>query len=453
MSRDKNIQNEQYIANQLFNNYVDGINRARQNLLKAFSLMRLQTPRWKENIDALDKATEPLIKAYKDEWNKDSVKSNPKDLFQRMSEIEAFYNQTTFLATSITLCSDAKAVDSKLSNSVFRDIGRIGYAILDRTVDTFVDEKGRLRSPITMVEKMTSNFILSLSTVVTGFIGANVGMAKGIRQGFVENEGALNKLGGMIAGGFTGSIKGGYKGIADSVELLPAHLKARKTIQELRTDNGRELDILEKKQSKDPAVKARIAVLKEEGKLLTELETRLNKSTDPKEDRAILRSLRLLTMASAGASIMQTGYEIIHDFKGKQKFGGLDGGKALEKLSMDMLHATQSYNAVLDNPEFTTLGKVGITLLAMVNSNLQGLGGFISGGIEGFQQKNWGSTIKGAIYGAQAGAITGAKQTVEQWANMRSTVQKHRETYRTNSPPTEDNDQDINLGKDGECTL
>ena len=299
-----------------------------------------------------------------------------------------------------------------------KDSLRIAEGVGGLLNDTFVKKDGNLRNPISMVGHGFSNLFTGLKAVVSGCIEAVVGLVKGIRKGYVENDGFLNSAGGMVKEGLAGFIKGGFKGAADGLEKLSDKDKAMKKIEEMRIDNGQEILLLSDKVKKldDPsciANKARLEVLKEENIHLAGLQSKLASSQDPKVDSDLLRSVRLLSVASAGASVLHTGLEMIHDFSKSQKFGGLEGGKALEKLSTDVFSATKNYNAVLDNPSIGKLDKVGVTLKAFGMAVFKGLEGLYSGFKEGLKQEGMGSSIKGALFSGFAGAAEGAKKSIE----------------------------------------
>ena len=149
--------------------------------------------------------------------------------------------QTAFLVDTVKLAAKAKENQSSFFGSLCKDSLRIAEGVGGLLKDTFVNKDGNFRNPISMVGHGFSNLFTGLKAVVSGCMEAVVGLVKGIRKGYVENDGFLNSAGGMVKEGLAGFIKGGFKGAADGLEKLSDKDKAMKKIEEMRVDNGQEI--------------------------------------------------------------------------------------------------------------------------------------------------------------------------------------------------------------------
>ena len=114
---------------------------------------------------------------------------------------------------------------------------------------------------------------------------------------------------------------------------------------------------------------------------------------------------------------MHTALETIHDFSSPQKFGGLEGGKALEQLGKDVLSATKNFNTVLDDSSSSLPSKLFSVAKAFATAAWEGAKGCLSGMSEGFKQEKGlsaiGSAIKGALFGGFSGLASGFNKSLE----------------------------------------
>ncbi|KTC89169.1 Uncharacterised protein [Legionella cincinnatiensis] len=379
---------------------LEQINSARNSLRTQADDVSSPLPiQLKTDIDSLceetEKETSRLMKLNE---------TNPKEALKALQTIKENLDKTNFLVDSVKLTLLAKESNPSFLTKLSNETRRIGDTFNEMTFDT---------------SRSAGNKLLTcMKSVVTTCLDTATGAAKGVRQGFVENEGFSKTLGGVLQGATMGAALGGSRGFADS--FLDDKKKAKKMIDNLRQEHGNELLELYKKiaNKSDPALeanKARIEILKEEGKYLSELESRLN--SKPEKGSEIVGSLRVLSLTSAGSALMHTALEVIHDFNSPQKFGGLEGAKALEKLGSDVVSATKNFNAVLDDSQTYLPSKLFSLSKAFVNATCEGVKGSIKGMAEGFQEgkglSTIGSTIKGALFGGFSGLANGFNQSLE----------------------------------------
>ncbi|QEY52463.1 hypothetical protein [Legionella longbeachae] len=334
--------------------------------------------------------------------------SNMEDSLNDLQTIKENLDKTNFLVDSVKLTLIAKESNPTFLAKLSNETRRIGDTFNEMTFDT---------------SRSASNKLLTcMKSVVTTCLDTAIGASKGMRQGFVENEGLSKTLGGVLQGATMGAALGGSRGFADS--FLNDRDKAKQMIANLREDHGNELLVLYEKikNDKDPALnanKARIEILKEEGKYLSELESRLNSEPKPDEKTCseIVGSLRVLSLASAGSSLMHTALEVIHDFSSPQKFGGLEGTQALEKLGKDVVSAAKNFNAILDDSQTSLPSKLFSITKAFAKATWEGVKGSMKGMVDGFQEgkglSTIGSTIKGALFGGFSGLANGFNQSIE----------------------------------------
>ncbi|WP_237762064.1 hypothetical protein [Legionella santicrucis] len=332
--------------------------------------------------------------------------TNPKEALKALQTIKENLDKTNFLVDSVKLTLIAKESNPSFLTKLSNETRRIGDTFNDMTFDT---------------SRSAGNKLLTcMKSVVTTCLDTAIGTAKGVRQGFVENEGISKTMKGVLKGATMGAVLGGSGGFADS--FMNDRDKARKMIANLRQDHGNELLVLYEKtrNESDPAFKAnkaRIEILKEEGKYLSELESRLNNNPDAKTCSEVVGSLRVLSLTSAGSSLMHTALEVIHDFSSPQKFGGLEGAKALEKLGKDVVSATKNFNAILDDSQASLPSKLFSITKAFAKATWEGVKDSMKGMVEGFQEgkglSTIGSTIKGALFGGFSGLASGFNQSLE----------------------------------------
>ncbi|RUR08847.1 hypothetical protein [Legionella sp. km772] len=246
--------------------------------------------------------------------------------------------KANFLVDSVNLTLKAKENDSSFVAKLVSETKRIG-----NTLGEMIKDDSR---------SLGDKLFTGMKALVVSCLDAAVGAAKGIRQGYVENEGLVNTLGGIVKGGAKGALLGAASGAADA--FMKDEDRARKQISDLRQSNASELLVLYDKVKDEQAPgfaanKARIEVLKEEQNYLSELDNKLNNNPDQKTTKETIGSLRVLSLTSAGSALMHTALETMHDFSSAQKFGGLEGPKALEKLGKEVVSATKNFNAVLDD--------------------------------------------------------------------------------------------------------
>lgn len=332
------------------------------------------------------------------------LSSNPENTLKDLQTIKENLDKTNFLVDSINLTLTAKESNPSFLTQLSSETRRIGETFDDMTFDTS--------------RSMGNKLSTCMNAVVTTCLDTAIGASKGVRQGFVENDGFSKTMGGVFKGATMGAALGGAGGVADS--FLNDEEKARKMIDNLRKEHGKELLELYKKieNKSDPALeanKARIDILKEEGKYLSELENRLN--SKPEKCSEIVGSLRVLSLTSAGSALMHTALEVIHDFSSPQKFGGLEGAKALEKLGKEVVSATKNFNAILDDSQTSLPSKLFSLTKAFATSTANGLFGCFKGMAEGFKEGKGFSTIestmKGALFGGFSGLASGFNQSLE----------------------------------------
>lgn len=334
--------------------------------------------------------------------------TNQEDALKALQTVKENLDKTNFLVNSVNLTLTAKEHNSPFLSKLSSETRRIGKNFDDMTFDTS--------------RSMGNKLWTCMKSVVTTCLDTAIGASKGVRQGFVENEGFSKTMGGVLKGATTGAVLGASRGFADS--FLNDRDKAKKMIENLRQDHGNEFLVLYEKikNESDPAFnanKARIEILKEEGKYLSELESRLNSKPEPdaKTCSEIVGSLRILSLTSAGSALLHTALEVIHDFSSPQKFGGLEGAKALEKLGKDVVSTTKNFNAILDDAQTSLPSKLFSVTKAFAMSAWEGVKGCMKGMAEGFQQgkglSTIGSTMKGALFGGFSGLVKGFNQSLE----------------------------------------
>ena len=326
--------------------------------------------------------------------------SNAKDVLQALSALKENMNKTAFLVDSVNLALQAKANNSTFLAKLGGEATRFG---------------SNFKAMLNDDSRTAGNKIWTcMKAVVSTCIDAAVGACKGIRQGFVEGKGIFNTLGGLAKGAVAGGLLGAASGAADA--LLNDRERATKQIADLKKSHGDELSVLYEKVKNEEgpglaANKARIEVIKEESSYLSELDTKLKNNPDPQTAKETVGSLRILGLTSAGSALMHTGLEMVHDFGSKQKFGGLEGGKALAKLGQDVVSATKNFNAVLDDSSSSMPSKLFSITKAFAMAAWEGMKGCGFGAAEGFQEgkgfSKIGTAFKGALFGGFSGLARG----------------------------------------------
>ncbi|KTD06077.1 hypothetical protein Lgra_2854 [Legionella gratiana] len=420
---------------------LEQINSAQQKLQKKAEKYTNLPMQLKTEIESLCKETISRLEELRSKDPKDP--QTIKDL----QTIKENLDKTNFLVDSVNLTLTVKKTNPSFLPKIANETRRIGKTFNEMTYD---DSRS-----------MGNKLWTCMKSVVTTCLDTAIGASKGMRQGFVENEGFFKTMGGVLKGAATGAVLGASRGFADS--FMNDGEKAKKMIANLREDHGNELlELYEKiKNEKDPAYpanKARIEILKEEGKYLSELERRLESNpNDKKVHSEIVGSLRTLSLTSAGSALMHTALEVIHDFSSPQKFGGLEGAKALENLGKDVVSAAKNFNAILDNSQTALPSKLFSLTKAFAMSAWEGVKGCMKGLAEGFQQgkglSTIGSTIKGALFSGFSGAVKGFNQSLEKDLSLTAPSGSNKKVALGDTPLVPDNDKDLDKGLESNLGL
>ncbi len=313
-----------------------------------------------------------------------------------LEQVKANLAKTTFLVDSTRLTIQPEVAQSDFFDRYYTEVKRFGTNLSDLIHDN---------------QSTTDKLSTCMKSVVDSCVECVTGAWRGMRQGYLENEGFINTALGMATKGTQGAFMGAASGAADA--FMSHQSRAEKQINELKKAHGNELVMLYKQIENESspnftANKARIEVIKEEQRYLAELEGQLKATSDPKIIGEISNSVRNLALVSSGSALLSTALETIHDFGSKQKFGGKTGQEVLQEIGKNSVSAVQNYNALMDDPSRSMPSKLWSLCSAFANGVCGGIKGMVQGMKEGYAHGNGAlDTLKATYKGALISSIAG----------------------------------------------